>query len=50
MGISLAVRESLYGLSFGHGGNIGDFRCQFETYKDLKMGYVLFMNGSGHIR
>lgn len=47
MGISLAVRETPYGLAYGHGGNNGDFRCQFEIYKDLKMGYVMFTNGSG---
>jgi len=47
MGISLAVRETPYGLAYGHGGNNGDFRCQFEIYKDFKMGYVLFTNGSG---
>lgn len=47
MGISLAVRETPFGLAYGHGGNNGDFRCQFEIYKDLKMGYVMFTNGSG---
>lgn len=44
MGISLNVRETPYGLAFGHGGNNGDFRCEFELYKDLKMGYVIFTN------
>lgn len=46
MGISLAIRESPYGLVFGHGGNNGDFRCGFELYKDLKMGYVIFTNAN----
>lgn len=44
MGISLNIRETPYGLAFGHGGNNGDFRCEFELYKDLKMGYVIFTN------
>lgn len=44
MGLSLAIRETPFGKSFGHSGNNGDFRCQFEVYKDLKMGYVIFTN------
>ncbi len=44
MGMSLEIRETPFGKSFGHGGNNGDFRCHFEVYKDLKMGYVLFTN------
>ncbi len=46
MGISLAIRESPYGLVFGHGGNNGDFRCGFEIFKDLNMGYVIFTNAN----
>lgn len=46
MGESLAVRESPSGLVFGHGGNNGDFRCEFEVYKDAKMGYAIFTNSS----
>lgn len=46
MGISLEIRETPFGKSFGHGGNNGDFRCQFEVYKDLKMGYVVFTNAN----
>lgn len=46
MGMSLEIRETPYGKSFGHGGNNGDFRCQFEVFKDLKMGYVLFTNAN----
>jgi hypothetical protein len=30
----------------GHGGNNGDFKCQFEVYKDLKAGYVIFTNSN----
>lgn len=46
MGMSLEIRETPFGKSFGHGGNNGDFKCQFEVYKDLKMGYVIFTNSS----
>lgn len=46
MGESLEIRESPFGKSFGHGGNNGDFKCKFEVYKDLKMGYVIFTNSN----
>jgi CubicO group peptidase (beta-lactamase class C family) len=46
MGMSLDIRESEYGKSFGHGGNNGDFQCHFEVYKDLKAGYVIFTNSN----
>jgi CubicO group peptidase (beta-lactamase class C family) len=44
MGMSLEIRETPYGKTFGHGGNNGDFKCYFEVYKDLRMGYVIFTN------
>ena len=31
MGESLEIRETPFGKSFGHGGNNGDFKCQFES-------------------
>ncbi|RYG40638.1 MAG: class A beta-lactamase-related serine hydrolase, partial [Chitinophagaceae bacterium] len=46
MGMSLEIRETPFGKSFGHGGNNGDFKCLFEVYKDLKSGYVLFTNSN----
>jgi CubicO group peptidase (beta-lactamase class C family) len=46
MGMSLEVRETPFGRSFGHGGNNGDFKCGFQVYKDLKMGYVVFTNSN----
>ncbi len=46
MGISLEIRETPYGKSFGHGGNNGDFKCKFEMYKDKKIGYVIFTNSN----
>ena len=46
MGMSLEIRETPYGKTFGHGGNNGDFKCKFEVYQDLKMGYVIFTNSN----
>jgi CubicO group peptidase (beta-lactamase class C family) len=46
MGMSLEIRETPFGKSFCHGGNNGDFKCKFEVYKDLKMGYVIFTNSN----
>ncbi|MVT41989.1 serine hydrolase [Chitinophaga oryziterrae] len=46
MGESLEIRETPFGKSFGHGGNNGDFKCRFEVYQDLKMGYVIFTNSN----
>ena len=46
MGLSLNIRQLRYGKVFGHGGNNGDFRCMFEVYKDLEMGYVMFTNAN----
>lgn len=46
MGISLQIRETPFGKSFGHGGNNGDFTCNFEVFMDAKMGYVIFTNSN----
>ncbi len=46
MGMSLEIRETAFGKSFGHGGNNGDFKCKFEVYKDRKMGYAIFTNSN----
>jgi hypothetical protein len=46
MGMSLEIRVTPYGKSFGHGGNNGDFTCHFEVYKDLRAGYVIFTNSN----
>ena len=46
MGMSLEIRETPFGKSFGHGGNNGDFKCTFVMYKDQKMGYVMFTNAN----
>ncbi|WP_111593819.1 serine hydrolase [Chitinophaga dinghuensis] len=46
MGMSLEIRETRWGKTFGHGGNNGDFTCRFEVYKDLKIGYAIFTNSN----
>ena len=45
-GLGVALRESPYGLVFGHSGNNGDFRCNFEMYDKLKTGYIVFTNSN----
>ena len=43
-GLGIFIRETNYGDTFNHGGNNGDFKCQFEVFRDLKMGYVIYTN------
>lgn len=43
-GLGIFIRETDYGNTFYHGGNNGDFKCLFEVYDDLKMGYVVYTN------
>ncbi len=45
-GLGVALRESPHGLVFGHGGNNGDFRCIFDMYDDLDMGYIIYTNAN----
>jgi CubicO group peptidase (beta-lactamase class C family) len=45
-GLGVALRESPHGLVIGHGGNNGDFRCNFEVYDELDTGYVVFTNAN----
>ena len=49
MGMSLEIRETPFGKSFGHGGNNGDFKCKFEVYKDSENG-VCHFHKFQHIR
>ena len=49
-GLGIVTAETPYGKMYGHGGNNGDFRCQFEVFDEGKIGYALFTNGSnGHL-
>ena len=43
-GLGLYLRQSPYGMVFGHSGSNYDFKCLFEVYEDLKMGYVIMTN------
>lgn len=44
MGLGIALRYTDFGKVFGHGGNNGDFKCMFEVYEELGMGYIIFTN------
>ena len=46
MGLGISLRNTDYGKVFGHGGNNGDFKCMFEVYEDLGMGYIIFTNSN----
>ncbi|MEM6800477.1 MAG: serine hydrolase [Bacteroidota bacterium] len=48
-GLGIISAQTPFGKMYGHGGNNGDFRCQFEVFDEGKMGYALFTNGSNGI-
>ncbi len=43
-GLGIYLRDSPYGTVFGHSGSNYDFKCLFEVYDQLKMGYVIMTN------
>lgn len=43
-GLGIFIRKTDFGDTFYHGGNNGDFKCQFEIYDKLKMGYIVYTN------
>ncbi|WP_190808722.1 serine hydrolase [Flagellimonas sp. S3867] len=43
-GLGIFIRKTDFGDTFYHGGNNGDFKCQFEVYDKLKMGYIIYTN------
>ncbi|HEY4786657.1 MAG TPA: serine hydrolase domain-containing protein, partial [Bacteroidales bacterium] len=45
-GLGIELEKTPYGLVFEHGGNNGDFKCQFKMFKDLNVGYVIFTNSN----
>lgn len=45
-GLGLTIEDTPFGVSIGHGGNNGDFKCQMTLYTDLGVGYILFTNGN----
>ncbi len=46
MGLGVYLRYTDHGKVFGHSGNNGDFKCNFEVYEDLGMGYVMYTNSN----
>jgi CubicO group peptidase (beta-lactamase class C family) len=43
-GLGYAIEKTPFGYTFEHGGNNGDFQCQFMMFPDLNMGFVIFTN------
>ncbi|MEO1655178.1 MAG: serine hydrolase domain-containing protein, partial [Bacteroidota bacterium] len=43
-GLGLLFEKAPHGKVFQHGGNNGDFKCQFKMYEDLNMGFAIFTN------
>ncbi|UOY06221.1 serine hydrolase [Muricauda sp. SCSIO 64092] len=45
-GLGIALEETPSGPAFGHGGNNGDFKCQFKIYSELNTGFIVFTNSN----
>ncbi len=45
-GLGFMLMDTPFGRVFGHDGNNGDFRCNFEAYQDRGAGFVVFTNSS----
>ncbi|MEM6807697.1 MAG: serine hydrolase [Pseudomonadota bacterium] len=43
-GLGFHMMNSPYGLAYGHGGNNGNFTCQFEIYPEQQFGFAIFTN------
>lgn len=43
-GLGIAIEKTPLGMAFGHGGNNGDFKCEFKMYEALRSGYIVFTN------
>ncbi|WP_422106157.1 serine hydrolase [Winogradskyella sp.] len=43
-GLGISMEKTPFGPSFGHGGNNGDFRCQFKIFTELNSGFIIFTN------
>ena len=44
-GLGVSIRQSPWGKVVEHSGNNGDYRCLFQIYHELGIGYALFTNG-----
>ncbi|MEM8771213.1 MAG: serine hydrolase [Pseudomonadota bacterium] len=45
-GLSLQIEETPLGTAIGHGGNNGDFKCEFKVFPELGVGFIAFTNGN----
>ncbi len=45
-GLGIHMEETPFGPTFGHGGNNGDFKCEFKMYPELGAGFVVFTNSN----
>lgn len=45
-GLGVQLEETPFGKTFGHGGDNGDFKCEFKVYQDLNMGFAIFTNSN----
>jgi CubicO group peptidase (beta-lactamase class C family) len=45
-GLGIELEKTPFGFVFEHGGNNGDFQCQFMMFRDLNMGFVIFTNSN----
>ncbi len=43
-GLGFHLMNTPFGLAYGHGGNNGNFTCQFELYPEQNMGFAIFTN------
>ena len=43
-GLGFVLEESPYGMVIQHGGNNGDFKCKFEVYHEIGLGFAVFAN------
>ncbi|MBK8882640.1 MAG: serine hydrolase [Bacteroidales bacterium] len=45
-GLGIKLEKTPFGFVFEHGGNNGDFQCQFKMFTDLNMGFIVFTNSN----
>ncbi|MEM9304574.1 MAG: serine hydrolase domain-containing protein, partial [Pseudomonadota bacterium] len=45
-GLGFHLADTPLGLAWGHGGNNGNFTCQFEIYDEHDLGFVIFTNAN----
>ena len=49
-GLGIYQWDSPVGRAFGHGGNNGDFQCQFDFYDNGKVGFAVFTNSNNGMK